>query len=161
MTAIVLTTALIVATGAFVLWPSYTNPESRFYTSVIGFLKVQRILGTTMEAEAVHPVWHDFATPVLGDGTLQCDFFNVPLVATARLKTLCVEEGDQVEEGQLMAMLDDTMAQMNLRAAHLALASALEDQKRVNAGTPITMAAERPEKTRINVERPRAGFKAS
>jgi HlyD family secretion protein len=151
LTAIVLSTGLVLAAGALVLWPAYVNPESRFYTSMIGFLKVQRLLGTTMEAEAQHPVWHDFAIPILGDGTLQCDFYNVPLVATARLKTLLVEEGDKVEEGQPMALLDDTVAQINLRAAQFSLASAQAERQRVNVGTPIEMAAERPEKTRVSM----------
>jgi len=151
LVALVVTTGLILAAGALVLWPSYTDPESRFYTSTIGFLKVERLLGTTMEAQAEHPFWHDFAIPILGDGTLQCDFYNVPMVPTSKVTALHVEEGDHVEEGQPMAELDDTMAIKNLRSAKLALASAIADEKRVDVGTPITMAAERTDKTRVNV----------
>ena len=145
-------TGLVLAAGAFVLWPSYTSPESRFYTSAIGFLKVQRLLGMTMEAEAEHPVWHDFATPILGEGTMQCDFYNVPLVPTSRLKALYVEEGDKVEQGEILAELDDTVAAMNVRSAKLALASAIAERQRVEAGTPTGLVAERPEKTRVNLD---------
>ena len=49
LAAIVAGTGLVLAAGAFVLWPSYTSPESRFYTSALGFLKVQRLLGMPME----------------------------------------------------------------------------------------------------------------
>jgi HlyD family secretion protein len=149
---VVVTTGLVLAAGAFVLWPSYTNPESRMYTSAIGYLKVQRLLGMPMEAEAGHPVWHDFETPILGEGTLQCDFYNVPLVPTSRVKTLYVEEGDYVEKGEILAQLDDTVAAMNVHSAKLALASAIAERQRVETGTPTGQLMERPEKTRVNLE---------
>jgi multidrug efflux pump subunit AcrA (membrane-fusion protein) len=151
LAVIVMAIGLVLAAGALVLWPAYTNPESRFYTSVIGFLKVQRLLGTTMEADAAHPVWHDFATPILGEGTMQCDFYNVPLVPTSRLKALYVEEGDKVEEGEVLAELDDTIAAMNVNAAKLAVINAIAERQRVEAGTPTALASERPEKDRVSV----------
>jgi HlyD family secretion protein len=148
----VIATGLVLAAGAFVLWPAYTNPESRFYTSAIGFLKVQRLLGMPMEAEAEHPVWHDFETPVLGEGTLQCNFYNVPVVPVARITALHVEEGDQVTEGQLLAELDDTTAALNLRSAQLALGNATAERERVNAGSVNTMVAERPTASQVSIE---------
>src|ERR1700740_2215795 len=152
LAAIVVATGLVLAGGAFVLWPSYTNPESRSYTSAIGFLKVQRLFGLPMKAEAQHPVWHDFATPILGEGTMQCEFYNVPLVSVARVTALHVEEGGHVDEGQLLAERDDTIATLNLRSAQSALASATAERARVEAGSPITLAAERPEKDRVSLD---------
>ncbi len=152
LAATVVATGLVLAAGAFVLWPSYTNPESRFYTSAIGFLKVQRLLGMPMEAEAEHPIWHDFETPVLGEGTLQCDFYNVPVVPTARITALHVDEGDQVKQGQLLAELDDTTATLNLRSAQLALDNATAERQRVDAGTLNTMVAERPDKSQVSID---------
>ncbi|MBV8352786.1 MAG: biotin/lipoyl-binding protein, partial [Verrucomicrobia bacterium] len=125
---------LILAAGAFLLWPAYTNAESRLFTSVIGFLKLQRFLGMPMETEAVHPVWHDFETPVLGEGTIQCNFYNVPVVPTARVTALHVEEGDEVKEGQLLAELNETEATLSLNSAQLGVASAAAEQQRVEAG---------------------------
>jgi HlyD family secretion protein len=148
----VVATGLVLAAGAFVLWPAYTNPESRLYTSAIGFLKVQRLLGIPMEAEAEHPVLHDFQTPVLGEGTLQCNFYNVPVVPVARVTALHVEEGDHVNEGQLLAELDDTDAKLNLASAQLALANATAERQRVGAGSLNTMAAERPDKSQVSIE---------
>jgi HlyD family secretion protein len=148
----VIATGLVLAAGAFVLWPAYTNPESRLYTSAIGYLKVQRLLGMPMEAEAEHPVLHDFQTPVLGEGTLQCDFYNVPVVPVARVTALHVEEGDHVTEGQLLAELDDTDAMLNLRSAQLALANATAERERVSAGSLTTMVAERPTKSQVSTE---------
>ena len=152
LAAIVVATGLMLAAGAFALWPSYTNPESRFYTSAIGYLKVQRLLGVPMEAEAEHPVWHDFTAPILGEGTLQCDFYNVPVVPAARVTALHVEEGDKVEAGQLLAELDDTVAASNLRSAQLALDSATAEQARVEAGSVNTLIEERPERGRVSIE---------
>jgi HlyD family secretion protein len=152
LAATVIATGLVLAAGAFVLWPAYTNPGSRFYTSAIGFLKVQRLLGMPMEAEAEHPVWHDFETPVLGEGTLQCDFYNVPVVPVARITALHVEEGDQVTEGQLLAELDDTTATLNLRSAQLALKNATAERERVSAGSLNSMVAERPSVSQVSID---------
>ncbi|HEY4815080.1 MAG TPA: efflux RND transporter periplasmic adaptor subunit, partial [Chthoniobacterales bacterium] len=145
---------VIFAAGAFVLWPAYTNPESRLYSSVIGFSKVQRFLGLPMEAEAGRPVPHDFESPVLGEGTMQCDFYNVPVVPTARIKVLKVEEGDEVKQGQVLAELDETQALIDLNSAELAVSSAKAQLQRVEAGSVNTMQAERPEQDKVNL----AGF---
>jgi HlyD family secretion protein len=152
LAALVVATGLILAAGAFAIWPSYANPESRFYTSAIGFLKVQRLLGMPMEAVAQHPVWHDFTTPILGEGTMQCDFYNVPLVPAARVTALYVEEGDTVDDGKLLAELDDTTATLNLRSAELGLATAIAQRARVEAGTVNTLVAERSERSDIGLD---------
>jgi multidrug resistance efflux pump len=149
---IVIATGLIVAAGAFALWPAYTNPVSRLYTSAIGYLKVQRLLGIQMEAEAEPPVWHDFEIPLLGQGTIQCNFYNVPVVPTARVTALHVEEGDEVKEGQLLAELDETAATLSRDSAQVAVASAIAERQRVEAGSANALEAERPEKDRVSVE---------
>jgi HlyD family secretion protein len=150
--SIVIATGLIVAAGAFVLWPAYTNPVSRLYTSAFGYLKVQRLLGIQMEAEAERPVWHDFEIPLLGQGTIQCNFYNVPVVPMARVTALYVEEGDKVKAGQLLAELDETAATLSRDSAQVAVASAIADRQRVEAGSMNTLVAERPEKDRVSVE---------
>jgi multidrug efflux pump subunit AcrA (membrane-fusion protein) len=150
--SIVIATGLLVGAGAFVLWPAYTNPVSRLYTSAIGYLKVQRLLGIQMEAEAEPPVWHDFEIPLLGQGTIQCNFYNVPVVPTARVKSLYVEEGDQVKEGQLLAELDETAATLGRNSARVAVASAIAERQRVEAGSVNALVAERPEKDRVSLE---------
>jgi HlyD family secretion protein len=148
---LVVVTGLIIAAGAFVLWPAYTNPQSRMYTSALGYLKVQRLLRIEMQAEAEHPVYHDFDTPILGEGTVQCNFYNVPVVPTARIKSLFVEEGDCVKKGQILAELDDTQAQLNYKSAQLAFSSAKAQLQRVEAGSANTMQAERPQKDQVDL----------
>jgi HlyD family secretion protein len=147
---LVIMTGVMVAAGAIVLWPAYTNPQSQMYSSSLGFLKIQRLLGIKMRAEAEHPVYHDFDTPILGEGTVQCNFYNVPLVPIARIKTLLVDEGDVVKQGQVLAELEDTQAQLNLKSAELALNSAKAQLQRVQAGSVNTMQSERPEKDQID-----------
>jgi multidrug resistance efflux pump len=145
---------LTFAAAAFVFWPAYVNPASRIYTSVVGFLKVQRFLGASTEAEAGHPVLHDFQTPALGEGTIQCNFYNVPVVPATRIKVLKVEEGDEVKQGQVLAELDDTQAMIDLNSAQLAVSSAKAQLQRVEAGSVNTMQAERPEHDKVDL----AGF---
>jgi HlyD family secretion protein len=151
LSVVVVATALILAAGAFVLWPAFTNPESRIYTTALGYLKIQRLLGIEMQATAQHPVWHDFETPILGEGTLQCDFYNVPLLPKSRLTALYVDEGDSVKEGQTLAKLDDSNANMNLGTAKLALATAIAEQLRIETGSPYTLQSERPDKDRTSI----------
>jgi multidrug resistance efflux pump len=148
---VVVATGVVVAAGAFVLWPAYTNPESRMYTSALGYLKVQRLLGLEMKAEAEQPVYHDFETPVLGEGTIQCNFFNVPVIPSARVKALKVEEGDEVKQGQVLAELDDTQAMADFNSAQLALSTAKAQLQRVEAGSINTMQAERPEHDKVDL----------
>jgi multidrug efflux pump subunit AcrA (membrane-fusion protein) len=147
----VIAAGLIFGAGAFVFYPAYVNSASRLYSSVIGFLKVQRFLGAPMEAEAGHPALHDFQIPVLGEGTTQCDFYNVPVVPITRVTSLLVDEGDQVKKGQVLAELDDTEAQIKYQSAKLALADAKAQLVRVKAGSMNTMQAERPEKDKADL----------
>ncbi len=149
---LVVATGLLLAAGGFVLWPAYISPESRIYTTALGYLKVQRLLGIKLQAVAEHPVWHDFETPLLGEGTIQCNFYNVPVVPTARVVALHVEEGDEVKAGQLLAELDDTAATLSLHCARLAVNTAIAEQRRVEVGSVNALQAERPEKDRISVE---------
>jgi HlyD family secretion protein len=148
---LVIGTGLAIAAGVFVLWPVYINPHSRMYSSALGFLKVQRLLGLNLKVEAEHPVYHDFVTPILGEGLVQCDFYNVPVIPAAAVKTLCVEEGDEVKKGQVLAILDDTQAQVKYRMAEVALSSAKAELLRVNAGSVNTMQAERPAKDQVDL----------
>lgn len=143
---------LALAAGAFVLWPAYTSPQSQMYSSSLGYLKLQRLLGMHMKTEAEHPVYHDFETPILGEGTVQCNFYNVPVVPTARIKSLLVEEGDVVKKGQVLAVLDDSQAQFNYKTAELALTSAKAQLQRVQVGSVNTMAAERPQKDQVDLK---------
>jgi HlyD family secretion protein len=148
---VVLATGLILAAGVFVLWPVYTNPQSRLYTSALGYLKIQRLLGLEMKAEAEQPVYHDFETPLLGEGTIQCNFYNVPVVPTGRIKALKVEEGDEVKQGQVLAELDDTQALIDFNSAQLALSTAKAQLQRVEAGSLNTMQFEHPQKDQADL----------
>jgi multidrug resistance efflux pump len=149
---IVVATGLILAAGVFVLWPAYTDPVSRLYTSAIGYLRVQRLLGIRMEAQAQPPVRHDFEIPLLGQGTIQCNFYNVPVVPMARVTVLHVEPGDEVKEGQLLAELDATAATLSRDSARNAVASAVAQRQRVEAGSVNALVSERPEKDKATVE---------
>ena len=149
---VILAVGIVVAAGVFVLWPAYKNPGSRLYTTKLGYLNLQRLFHLGFKAEAVQPVYHDFDTPILGEGMIQANFYNVPVVPTAYIESLHVEEGDEVKEGQLLAELDSTMAQLNVSSAKLALANAKAEEQRVAAGSVNLLVAERPEKDQVDLE---------
>jgi HlyD family secretion protein len=152
LATIVVATGLVLAAGAFALWPAYISPNSRIYTTSLGYLKVQRLLGIRLPVIAEHPVWHDFEMPLLGEGTMQCNFYKVAIVPTNRVVTLHVEEGDKVKAGQLLAELDQTNATLSLSSAELAVRAALSEGQRVEAGSVSNLGSERPEKDRIELE---------
>lgn len=149
---VVIVTAAILAGGVYVLWPAYTNPSSRLYTSALGYLKVQRLLGIGFQAEAVQPVLHEFNDAVLGEGLIEANFYNVPVVPTAYITNLHVEAGDEVQQGQLLAELDTTTALLNLNSARLALANAKAEEQRVAVGSVNLLSSERPQQTQVSLE---------
>jgi multidrug resistance efflux pump len=142
----------IVACGAaaFVLWPAYVNPDSRMYTSVLGYAHVMRLLKRPFQVEARQAFRHTFQTPLLGEGTMQCDFYYVPIIPMARVSALHVEEGDHVTKGELLVELDDSLAELSLSSAKVAVSTAGAEQERVQIGSAYVLAQERPEKDRIN-----------
>ncbi|MBV8098048.1 MAG: efflux RND transporter periplasmic adaptor subunit [Verrucomicrobia bacterium] len=149
---VVLVTLAILAGALFVLWPAYQNPTSRMYTSALGYLRVQRLLRIGFQAEAVQPVLHDFNDPVLGDGIMEANFYNVPIVPTAYISDLKVEAGDEVKPGQILADLDTTLAKLNLSSGELALANAKAEEQRVAAGSVNLLSSERPDQTQVDLD---------
>jgi HlyD family secretion protein len=105
-----------------------------------------------MKAIAEHPLLHVFEKEILGEGTLQSAFVNVPIVPVARVKTLCVEEGDVVHKGQVLAELDDTDAKFKLSAARSAVETAKAQLERARVASPSTQVAERPEKDKVDIQ---------
>jgi multidrug efflux pump subunit AcrA (membrane-fusion protein) len=83
---------------------------------------------------------------------MQCNFYNVPVVPTTRVVALHVEEGDRVASVELLAEMDNVEATLSLSTAELAVATALAEQQRVEAGSKNELQAERPEKDRISVD---------
>jgi hypothetical protein len=121
------------------------------YTSVLGYAHVLRLLKRPFQVESRQTILHDFETPLLGEGTMQCDFFHVPIIPMARVTALHVEEGDHVTKGELLVELEDNLAKLSLSSAQGALSSASAEQDRVRIGSAYILAQERPEKDRINV----------
>ncbi len=73
------------------------------------------------------------SSPTVGDLKLSNSFVatinpdesvNVIPTATAEVLEVLVSQGDTVEEGQVLAYLDDTLAQINMASAQLSLANA-------------------------------------
>lgn len=68
----------------------------------------------------------DLVVSVSVDGNLEMtDYYNLRFASTGEVKKVLVEEGDQVKQGQLLAYLDDTTAQLDVKAANNAVQSSL------------------------------------
>ena len=68
----------------------------------------------------------DLVVSVSVDGNLEMtDYYNLRFASTGEVKKVLVEEGDQVKQGQLLAYLDDTTAQLDVKAANNSVQSSL------------------------------------
>jgi len=150
--------ALVLATvagGAFlltkVIWPGYQKPSSRMYASRFGFAEVQRARGIPFSVQTAPAQMRRIVTRQLGEGRVTAQPVRVPIVQSARVKTVAVQEGQRVTRGQLLATLDDTLPKLAAESAQLLVESAQAELERVKLGSAYTLTQERPEKEGINL----------
>lgn len=157
---LVVVTAIVCAVLLYtVFWPAFKAPENRTFASKYGYAEVQRKLDIPFEVRTSKARFKVIEQRVLGEGLMANRTVLVPVVPTTRIEAVLVEEGDIVEEGQLLARLEDTRAQLKLRSNELALTSAEAELKRVEAGSAYILAQERPEEDAINLESARQRLK--
>lgn len=147
-----LTVAALLITGGVMLIPAYMSPDSRMYSSALGYSAVRRALKLPFEVDVAVAQSRPFDIPMHGEGSVQCDFVFVPVVPMSRVIKVGVTDGDLVYAGQEIARLDDAAAAIQVESARVAVATAEAEERRVNIGSAYVMAQERPEKDRIQLE---------
>ena len=137
----VVATGVVLAAGVFVLWPAYTNPESRIYTTALGFLRVQRLLGVKLQAEAEHPIWHAHYQVLPGEYQLEgIDRGCKTVVVYSPQDLSCRWEANQFKDGKGLTAF---RVGMNV----IAYATGLEPPK--PRLTPVQLIRDDPEQRRI------------
>ena len=152
---LILLTATVVLCGLtawLLIWPAYQNPTARMYTSKLGYATVLRQSGRPFPVKTAVAVDRQVTGVFLGEGLVQSEPIQVPMIAMARIMKIHVEEGDRVRKGQLLVELDDTRIKLKIEAAAAALETARAEQERVKVGSVNILLDERPEMDEIQLE---------
>ena len=134
------------------IWPAYQNPTARMYTSKLGYASVLRQTGQSFPVKTAIAVERQVEGVFLGEGLVQSEPIQVPMIAMARIMKVHVQEGDWVRKGQLLVELDDTRIKLKIEAAAAALETARAEQERVKVGSVNILLDERPEMDEIQLE---------
>ena len=153
------TIVLCAITVWFLIWPAYQNQSARMYTSKLGYATVLRKTGKPFPVKTADAVQRDIEGVFLGEGLVQSEPIQVPMVAMARIDRVHAEEGDFVKKGQLLIELDDTRIKLKIEAAAAALETARAEQERVKVGSVNILLDERPEMDLIQLESARTTAK--
>ncbi|MDP0491341.1 MAG: efflux RND transporter periplasmic adaptor subunit, partial [Verrucomicrobiota bacterium JB023] len=141
----------ILIVGYYVLVPSYLSPSTKFYASGLGYPAMMRRLDKPLPVMTSKVGEREFTRFVMGEGVCASDPVLVPIIPLASIVKVHFKEGDRVEQGQVMAELDDELARIKLASAKLAVSTAKAELARVESGSAYVLAQERPKMERINL----------
>ncbi len=136
----------------FVIWPGYANPQSRMYSSQLGYASMMRKLNLAMPVTTSWPQVRTMAQHFVGEGFIRSTPILVPIVPTSRIEQVLVDEGDRVNKGQVLARLENKQAILRLKAAEAMLEVANAEYERARVGSAYLMEQERPDRDRIRLE---------
>lgn len=142
--------SLVIVLG--VIWPGYRNPNSRMYTSGLGFASVKRKMGSAFDVQTVLTKREKVTIPYMGEGLIAGEPLRVPVIPMATIVSVKVKEGDFVKEGDELVILDSSAAERNLASAQLAVNTAKAELARVKIGSAYVLAQERPEHDKIELQ---------
>ena len=152
LTFLAITLFLSATTVWLLIWPAYQNPSARMYTSKLGYANVLRKTGQPFPVQTAIAREKEMASNFLGEGLVQSEPVQVPMIAMARILKIHVQDGDRVEKGQLLVELDDERIKLGIEAAAAALETARAESERVRVGSVNILLDERPELDRIQLE---------
>ncbi len=144
--------AIVGVVGKYVIWPGYVDPQSRMYTSRLGYAALLRQQGKPFAVSTVHPEIHPVSKTFVGEGMIRSQPILVPIVPMSRIVHVHVALGDRVDKGQLLVESDDTKARIKVDAARIALEVAKADFERTRIGSVYVLEDERPKHEAIRVQ---------
>lgn len=136
---------LCIATTYLIVWPAYQNPVSRMYTSKLGYSTVIRQSGGAFPVRAAKVQHRKIVGKFIGEGLMQSEPVQVPLVAMSRILKVHVKEGQRIKKGDVVAELDHSRLDMKIASARAALETARAEWERVQLGTVNVLQYERPD----------------
>jgi HlyD family secretion protein len=136
----------------YVIWPGYTNPQSRIYASRLGYPAVMRQRNQPFPVVTCRPEIRPLVEYFVGEGFIRSTPILVPIIPTSRIRRVNVNEGETVRKGQLLAELDKSNALVRLESARVMLEVAEAELERTKIGSSYLLEKERPEKDKIRVK---------
>ncbi len=130
--------------------PAYTSPQSRSYDSNYGYPNLLRKSNKPLSVSTDKVKTHLFLETHLGEGSMASQAVLVPVIPMSKVNKLHVKEGQTVKKGDLLLEMDESLAQIKLSSAQLALQTATAELGRVNIGSAYVLAQERPDKDKID-----------
>lgn len=147
-----ITGLLCLGTSWLIIWPAYKDPSSRMFTSKLGYASLLRKTGRPFPVKTAKSRRMNIKGVFLGEGLVQSEPIQVPMIAMSRITHIHVEEGDRVKKGQLLVELDPERIQLRIEAAKAALETARAELERIRVGTVNILLDERPELDNIQLE---------
>lgn len=129
----------------WMVWPAYQNPIARMYTSKLGYSGVLRRSGKPFPVTAAVVQRRIIEGRFIGEGLVQAEPVQVPMIAMAGIRAVHVEEGQRIRKGQRVVELDPTRVDLKIASAEAALATARAELRRVELGTVNVLQEERPD----------------
>ena len=147
----VLTIALAIGVGKYVIWPGYLDQRARIYTSRLGYAAVMRSQNKPFPVVTTSSSVRRLTQQFMGEGVIRSEPVLVPIVPMGRITKVHVGLGERVARGQLLAEIDDEQARIKVAAAKAALAIAKAELERIRIGSDYLLEQERPDREKIRV----------
>lgn len=141
------------------VWPAYQNPISRMYTSKLGYSSVIRKTGGSFPVTSAEVQRRDITGKFIGEGLVQSEPVQVPMVAMANIVKVHVTEGQRVKKGDLIIELDSSRLEMKIESARAAIRTAKAELERVRVGTVNVLQEERPDILEVKIDIAKAKLK--
>jgi len=159
LTLCVVTAIVCIVVVYALVWPAYQNPISRMYTSKLGYSSVIRKTGGAFPVTSAKVERRDITGKFIGEGLVQSEPVQVPMVAMANIVKVHVTEGQRVKKGDLIIELDSSRLQMKIESARAAIRTAKAELKRVRVGTVNVLQEERPDILEVKIDIAKAKLK--
>ncbi|NND99654.1 MAG: biotin/lipoyl-binding protein, partial [Pirellulaceae bacterium] len=124
------TLALCIAVAYMIVWPAYKNPIARMYTSKLGYSSVIRKTGGSFPVTSAEAQMREITGKFIGEGLVQSEPVQVPMIAMARILKVNATEGQRVRKGELIVELDQSRVEMKIESAKAALQTARSELDR-------------------------------
>ena len=129
------------------------------YTSKLGYASVIRQSGGTFPVTSAKVQQRDITGKFIGEGLVQSEPVQVPMVAMANIVKVHVTEGQRVKRGDLIIELDSSRQQMKIESARAAIRTAKAELERVRVGTVNVLQEERPDILAVQIDIAKAKLK--
>lgn len=129
----------------WLVWPAYRNPIARMYTSKLGYSTVIRKTGGAFPVSAATAQRRKIVGKFIGEGLMQSEPVQVPMVAMAGIVKVHATEGQRVKKGDVLVELDQSRIKLKIESARAALQTAKAELDRVRLGTVNVLQEERPD----------------